>query len=97
MSEKIVRNKRRLVTGVVISDKPDKTIVVNVERLVRHPKYGKYVRHTTKYHAHDEKNEARAGDRVEIGETRPLSKKKCWRLVRIVRTADRTAEEPVKA
>ncbi len=79
-----VRGKRKLVQGVVTSDKMDKTITVSVEFLAQHPVYGKRVRRSTKYSAHDEANEARMGDKVEITETRPLSKKKRWRLVRIL-------------
>ena len=78
------RGKRRVVTGVVTSDKMNKTRRVEVPRLVKHPRYGKYVRRRTVCHAHDEANESRIGDTVEIVETRPLSKLKHWRLVRIV-------------
>ncbi len=70
--------------GVVSSNKMDKTITVNVERKVKHPLYGKFVKKTTKFHAHDEKNECRIGDTVKIMETRPLSKTKRWRLVEVV-------------
>jgi small subunit ribosomal protein S17 len=66
----------------------NKTIVVKSERMVKHPQYGKYVRRYTTYHAHDERNEAREGDIVELASTRPLSKLKRWRLVRVVTTAD---------
>ena len=76
--------KKRLV-GVVVSDKMDKTVVVAVERLVQHRRYKKYIRRTKKYHAHDERNECKVGDIVEIEETRPLSKTKRWRVVRIIR------------
>lgn len=75
---------RRRLQGIVSSARMQKTIVVEQDRLERHPLYGKYVRRTTKYYAHDEKNEAREGDRVEIAATRPLSKRKRWRLVRIL-------------
>jgi small subunit ribosomal protein S17 len=78
------RGRRKVVTGVVTSDKMEKTIVVKVERLVQHPKYMKYLRRWTHFKAHDENNEAKAGDTVEIMETRPLSKTKCWRLLNIV-------------
>jgi ribosomal protein uS17 len=78
------RAKRRVVTGVVTSDKMNKTRRVEVPRLVKHPRYGKYVRRRTVCHAHDENNESRAGDTVEIMESRPLSKLKHWRLVRVV-------------
>ena len=81
------RAKMRTVTGTVVSDKMDKTITVKDERLVKHPRYGKYVRRSTKYKAHDERNEARAGDKVEILFTRPQSKTKSWRLLRVVRRA----------
>lgn len=83
----IERGIKKVKVGVVISDKMDKTITVKVERLVRHPKYGKYLRRSTIYKAHDEKNEAKAGDKVEIIETRPLSKTKRWRLVKIIQKA----------
>ncbi|RKY21738.1 MAG: 30S ribosomal protein S17 [Planctomycetota bacterium] len=78
------RGNRKKVIGVVASDKMDKTITVRVERLVKHPLYKKYIRRWTALKAHDEKNEAAVGDTVEIMETRPLSKTKRWRLVRIV-------------
>jgi small subunit ribosomal protein S17 len=81
-----VRN-RRVLQGIVHSDKMEKTITVAVERRFKHPKYGKYVVHTKRYATHDEKNEARSGDRVEIAETRPLSKSKRWRLLRIMERA----------
>ena len=78
------RNLRKTRTGVVTSNKMEKTITVAVERKVKHPIYGKFVKKTTKFHAHDEKNEASIGDVVRIMETRPLSKTKRWRLVEIV-------------
>lgn len=81
------RNLRKERIGVVTSDKMDKSIVVAVERKVKHPKYGKFVKKTTKFHAHDEKNECNIGDTVRIMETRPLSKLKNWRLVEIVEKA----------
>jgi len=81
------RGRRRRLIGVVTSDKRDKTIKVVVEMLVKHPRYGKYVRHKTVCHVHDENNEARVGDRVEIMECRPISKTKHWRLVRIIERA----------
>ena len=81
------RSKMRTVTGTVVSDKMNKTITVRDERLVKHPLYGKYVRRSTKYKAHDERNEAREGDRVEILFTRPVSKTKSWRLLRVLRRA----------
>ena len=80
----VTRNLRKIRIGVVISNKMTKTITVTVERKVKHPIYGKFVKKTTKFHAHDEKNEASIGDVVRIMETRPLSKTKRWRLVEIV-------------
>lgn len=81
------RGRRKTRTGVVSSSKMDKTIVVQVERKVKHPIYGKFIKNTTKFHAHDEKNEAGAGDTVRIMETRPLSKTKRWRLMEILEKA----------
>lgn len=81
------RNLRKERFGVVVSNKMDKSIVVLVERKVKHPKYGKFVKKSSKFMAHDEKNEAGIGDTVHIMETRPLSKNKCWRLVEIVEKA----------
>lgn len=81
------RNLRKERIGVVTSNKMEKSIVVAVERKVKHPKYGKFVKKTTKFHAHDEKNECGMGDLVKIMETRPLSKTKCWRLVEIIEKA----------
>ena len=78
------RNLRKIRIGVVSSNKMDKTIVVAAERKVKHPIYGKFVKKTTKFHAHDEKNECSIGDIVKIMETRPLSKTKRWRLVEVV-------------
>ena len=78
------RNLRKVRVGVVTSNKMTKTIVVAVERKVKHPIYGKFVKKTTRFHAHDEKNECSIGDTVRIMETRPLSKTKRWRLVEIV-------------
>ncbi|MGD9843532.1 MAG: 30S ribosomal protein S17 [Steroidobacteraceae bacterium] len=77
----------RLVTGKVVSNKMQKTITVSVERLVKHPMYGKYVRRTTKVLAHDEAGESREGDVVEIVECRPISRRKAWRLARVVSRA----------
>lgn len=77
-------------TGSVVSNKMDKTIVVAVQNLVEHPLYRKRVRQTRKFHAHDERNEARIGDIVRIGETRPISKTKTWRLLEVVRRTDHT-------
>ena len=81
------RNLRKERTGVVVSDKMDKTVVVAVERKEKHPIYGKFVKKTTKFVAHDEKNECGVGDTVLIMETRPLSKTKNWRVVNIVEKA----------
>ena len=82
------RLKRKIIVGKVTSDKMQKTIVVRLERLVKHPKYGKYMKHYTAYKAHDEKEEAQVGDVVEIMETRPLSATKTWRLVRILKKGE---------
>lgn len=81
------RNLRKERIGVVVSNKMEKSIVILVERKVKHPKYGKFVKKSSKFMAHDEKNEANIGDTVRIMETRPLSKNKCWRLVEIVEKA----------
>jgi small subunit ribosomal protein S17 len=81
------RSIHKRVIGVVASSKMQKTRVVAVTELYRHPQYGKYLKRTQKFHAHDEKNESKDGDKVEIVETRPLSKTKRWRLVRIVERA----------
>ena len=78
------RPARKSVVGRVVSDKMDKTIVVQVERIVRDPRFGKYLKKYSKCYAHDEKREAKSGDRVQITETRPMSKSKRWRLVSIL-------------
>ena len=78
------RNFRKERVGVVVSNKMNKSIVVAEKRKVKHPIYGKFVNKTTKYMAHDEKNECSEGDTVRIMETRPLSKNKCWRVVEII-------------
>jgi len=83
----VERNLRKIRIGIVTSDKMDKTITVAVERKVKHPIYGKFVKKTTKFHAHDEKQECTIGDIVKIMETRPLSKTKRWRLVEVVEKA----------
>ncbi len=83
----VERNLRKTRIGVVNSNKMDKTISVGVQRKVKHPLYGKFVKKTTKFHVHDEKQEANVGDIVRIMETRPLSKTKRWRLVEIVEKA----------
>ncbi|MDF3027729.1 MAG: ribosomal protein [Fluviicola sp.] len=81
------RNLRKERIGTVTSDKMEKSIVVSVERKVKHPKYGKFVKKTTKFVAHDENNDCNIGDTVKIMETRPLSKNKNWRLVEILERA----------
>ncbi len=78
------RNLRKTKLGVVSSNKMDKTITVKVERKVKHPIYGKFLKKSTSFHAHDEKNECSIGDTVKIMETRPMSKTKRWRLVEVV-------------
>jgi small subunit ribosomal protein S17 len=78
---------QRLLTGKVVSDKMDKTVAVSVERLVKHPTYGKYIRRTTKLLAHDENNECKEGDTVSIKPCRPMSRRKSWVLVRVVERA----------
>ncbi len=83
-TNKIERNLRKTRTGVVSSNKMDKTITVKVERKIKHPLYGKFLKKTTSFHAHDEKNECSIGDTVKIMESRPLSKTKRWRLVEVV-------------
>lgn len=85
------RGTRRVVTGIVTSDKMNKTRRVEIPRLVKHPRYGKYIRRRTICHIHDEQNESRMGDTVEIMETRPISKTKHWRLIRVVTKAPVTA------
>jgi small subunit ribosomal protein S17 len=82
-----VQSKRKTKVGRVVSDKMDKTIVVSVERLARHPLYKRVIRLTTKFKAHDEANDARVGDTVLIEESRPLSATKRWRLVRVIQRA----------
>jgi small subunit ribosomal protein S17 len=94
------RGKRRSAIGVVTRDKMNKTRRVEISRLVKHPRYGKYIKRRTVCYVHDEQNESRNGDRVEIMETRPLSKTKNWRLVRIVTRAPEMAQaatEPAAA
>ncbi len=86
------RSKRKERVGEVISSKMNKTIVVRVERRFPHPKWGKVVTSFSRFYAHDEKNEARPGDRVRIMETRPLSKTKRWRLVSVVERNEEVAE-----
>ena len=81
------RNLRKVRVGRVVSDKMNKTVVVAIEDNVKHPVYGKIIKHTLKVHAHDENNECGVGDRVEIMETRPLSKTKRWRVTEIIEKA----------
>lgn len=83
--EKSVDTAQRTIIGKVVSDKMDKTIVVEIERKVKHPLYGKYVRRSSKMYAHDEENACRIGDLVLIEQTRPLSKTKRWKLVEIIK------------
>lgn len=78
---------KRTVNGRVVSNRMDKTVTIAVERLVRHPLYGKYIRRTTKLHAHDEDNRCQLGDWVAVEECRPLSKIKSWRLVKVIERA----------
>ncbi|GHV04288.1 30S ribosomal protein S17 [Clostridia bacterium] len=85
--EAVVRNERKTRTGVVVSDKMDKTVVVAVENRAKHPLYGKTINKTSKFKVHDEKNECGVGDTVEITETRKLSHDKYFRLVRVVEKA----------
>jgi small subunit ribosomal protein S17 len=87
MSEEIKRDSRKQRVGIVTSNKMEKTIVISVERRLQHPMYGKFVKRTNKFMAHDEKNECTIGDKVRIMETRPLSKSKRWRLVEIIERA----------
>ena len=84
---------KRILTGTVVSDKPDKTVVVKVERRVKHPLYGKIIRRSKKYHAHDEDNTYRAGETVRIEETAPLSKLKSWKVIDRVQASKGTAVE----
>jgi small subunit ribosomal protein S17 len=81
------RNARKSIVGIVVSDKMDKTITVSIERRKKHPKYGKFVKATSKFSAHDEKNECGINDVVKIMETRPMSKSKRWRLVEVIEKA----------
>jgi small subunit ribosomal protein S17 len=91
MSEQTVQTEavgaKRTLTGTVVSNKMQKTITVSVERLVKHERYGKYIRRTTKLLAHDENSECKEGDLVDIAECRRLSNRKSWRLVRVVKRA----------
>lgn len=89
-----VRGTRRVEVGVVTRDKMNKTRRVEIPRLVKHPRYGKYIKRRTICYVHDEKNESRMGDTVEIMEARPMSKLKAWRLLRIVKKAPAQAAAP---
>lgn len=87
MAEETNRDLRKQRVGIVTSNKMDKTIVISVERRIQHPIYGKFVKRTKKFMAHDESNDCTIGDKVRIMETRPLSKSKRWRLVEIIERA----------
>jgi small subunit ribosomal protein S17 len=89
-----VRGNRRVAVGVVTTDKMNKTRRVEIPRLEKHPRYGKYIKRRTICYAHDEKNESRVGDTVEIMESRPMSKLKRWRMVRVVKKAPTQAAAP---
>ena len=84
---------KRILVGTVVSDKTDKTVVVRVERKVKHPMYGKIIRRSKKYHAHDEDNAFKMGDSVRIEETRPMSKLKTWRVIERVQAGGTAAVE----
>jgi small subunit ribosomal protein S17 len=87
MTDDKTRSRRKVRVGVVISDARDKTVTVEVPTQMAHPRYDKVVRHSSKFHAHDETNDAKIGDTVRIMETRPLSKQKRWRVVEVVERA----------
>ncbi|MBI5709314.1 MAG: 30S ribosomal protein S17 [Candidatus Eisenbacteria bacterium] len=87
MTENTERNRRKVRVGKVVSDRMDKTVVVSIERLVKHPEVGRYVRRRAKFKVHDEKNECRVGDVIRFMETRRMSKDKRWRFVGIVERA----------
>jgi small subunit ribosomal protein S17 len=87
MDDQVKKSLKRSLTGKVVSDKMDKTVTVLVESRVKHPLYGKIVMRSKKYHAHDEANQAKAGDTVEIQESRPISKTKAWTVTRVVQVA----------
>lgn len=78
------RGKKKTQIGVVVSDKMEKTVVVRVDRLIKHPVYNKYIKRSARYKAHDENNNCKTGDRVVIAESRPLSKDKCWTVRQII-------------
>jgi small subunit ribosomal protein S17 len=90
MTENVIR-RRATKTGVVVSDKADKTVVVRVDRIVRHKLYKRYIRRKTQFMAHDETNDCKVGDTVEIVESRPLSARKRWRVRRVVKRGQGTA------
>lgn len=96
-AQKISRANRKEQVGRVVSDKMDKTIVVVVERRVRHPRYEKVITRASRFYAHDEKNEARTGDRVRIEETRPLSRLKRWRLIEVLERGGEKAAHDVES
>ena len=87
--ESLSRGKRKVMTGKVVSDSMEKTVVVTIERLVKHETYGKYVRRRNRFKVHDEKNECKVGDVIRFMETRPLSKDKRWRLLDFVQRVER--------
>lgn len=87
MTEVEKRNNRKVRQGTVVSDKMDKSIIIRVDRTMRHPLYNKIIQKSSKLYAHDDKNDARLGDVVRVMETRPYSKTKCWRLIEIVQRA----------
>ena len=87
VSEVAERNRRKIRVGQVVSDRMDKTVVVSIERLVKHPVYGRYVRRRTKFKVHDEQNACKVGDTIRFMETRPISKDKRWRFVEFVERA----------
>jgi len=84
-----MRGRRKMVKGTVISDKMDKTVVVVTEKLVKHPLYGKFIRKRKRLYAHDEENQCSVGDLVQLAETRPLSRLKRWRVVSIIKKAEK--------
>ena len=86
-AKEIPKRGRRTISGHVISDKMDKTVSVSVERLIKHPVYGKYIRRTTKVLAHDESNQCKAGDKVTLSECKPMSKHKAWQVVSVIERA----------
>ncbi len=88
---------KRVLTGTIVSDKTDKTVVVKVERRVKHPLYGKIIKRSKKYHAHDEGNEFKVGETVRIEETRPISKLKTWRVLERIDTHATPAKAEVEA